>query len=592
MASERILVVDDEHSIRFTFALILDEAGYETQAVATPEEALKAVAEDPPELAFVDILLADSSGIDLLSRLRQLSPSTELVIFTGAPSVKTASEALQMGAFDYLVKPVRRDALLHTTDVALRHRAVREAAERYRIHLEAIFRSLQDGIVTADDNLVAVEVNGAAERLCDFRRQDVVGRPIGLSTPQCTAGCVTALRRTIASRRLVEIERLECRARHRPEQIVNVTAAPLLWADHRRAGGVLVIRDQTRLVELEDSLRAREPGNLIGNSTAIRRIREAIRALADLPTTVLITGESGTGKEVVADALYAAGRGQRPLVKVNCSALSEELLESELFGHVKGAFTGAMSDRKGRFELADDGTLFLDEVSEMSPRVQLRLLRVLETGVFERVGESTPIRVSMRVIAATNHNLERRVACGAFREDLYFRLKVFQIDVPPLRERRGDIPLLVQHLLHRLAVRLHKEMAAVSDSVLRLFLVHPWPGNVRELEHVLEYALVVARGDTLTTGDLPADFRTAVGGTDSAVPAERAMERHAVHEALRRAGNNKTRAARLLGISRRTLYRRLRRLEEPAGLYSPPGASVETTTSTRGPAPGSGRHGG
>jgi len=565
MSKGRILVVDDEHSIRYTFALFLDESGYETTAVADPDDALRALSDGPVDLAFVDILLESTSGIDLLGEIKRRSPSTEVVIVTGAPSIETASEALRLGAFDYLVKPVRQEALLRITDVALRHKAVREAAERYRMNLEAIFRSLQDGIVTVDRDLNTMEVNGAAERLCGLRRREVLGRPLRGDLLGCDGECLEALRRTVADRRTVAIENLACRSRHCPGQVVSVTATPLLRGDEQPSGGVLVIRDQTRLLELEESLRRFQPGKLVGDSAAIRRIRSTIQSLADLPTTVLITGESGTGKEVVADALHAAGRHRRPLVKVNCSALSEELLESELFGHVKGAFTGALRDRVGRFQLADGGSLFLDEIAEMSPRMQLRFLRVLETLEFERVGESQPIRVDVRVIAATNRDLEQRVARGLFREDLYFRLKVFEIHIPPLRERREDVPPLVHHLLHKLGARLGKKVTAVSDPVLDLFLRHRWPGNVRELEHVLEHAFVLVQGETITPRELPGDFRRNVGARATSASASPVAELETLRDALRRAGNNKTRAARLLGISRRTLYRRLERLQERAG---------------------------
>jgi two-component system response regulator HydG len=557
----RILVVDDEHSIRYTFALFLDESGYETTAVAAPDDALRALSDGEVDLAFVDILLENTSGIDLLGEIKRRSPSTEVVIVTGAPSIETASEALRLGAFDYLVKPVRQEALLRITDVALRHKSVREAAERYRMNLEAIFRSLQDGVVTVDRHLTTTEVNGAAERLCGLRRQEVLGKPLNGDLLCCGGECLEALRTTVALGRPVTLEHLECRTPRRPGQVVSVTATPLLKGDRQPSGGVLVIRDQTRLVELEQSLRRCQPGKLVGDSPAIRRIRATIRSLADFPTTVLITGESGTGKEVVADAIHAAGR-RHPLVKVNCSALSEELLESELFGHVKGAFTGALRDRVGRFQLADGGTLFLDEIAEMPPRMQLRFLRVLETLEFERVGESQPIQVDVRVIAATNRELKERVARGLFREDLYFRLKVFEIHIPPLRERREDIPPLVQHLLHKLSVRLGKKVTAVSDSVLELFLHHPWPGNVRELEHGLEHAFVLVRGETITPRELPAEFRRAVRAQIASPSESPPGELENLRDALRRAGNNKTRAARLLGISRRTLYRRLERLHE------------------------------
>ncbi len=565
----RILVVDDEHSIRYTFALFLDEEGYETVAVADPEDALRVLSAGDIDLAYVDILLESTSGIDLTQQIKRVSPPTEVVIVTGAPSVETASEALRLGAFDYLVKPVGQEALLHTTDVALRHKAVREAAERYRMNLEAIFRSIEDGIISVDRTLDTVEVNGAAERLCGFRREDVLGKPLTADLLGCNGECLHALYRIVDGGPPMVIDHLECGAEHRPEQVVSVRATPLRRNGYeggggrsgRPSGGVMVIRDQTRLEDLELSLRRCQPGNLVGDSPALRRIRSTIESLATLPTTVLITGESGTGKEVVADALHAAGR-RRPLLKVNCSALSEELLERELFGCVEGAFPGAVRDRPGRFELAHGGTLFVDEIADMPPRLQLRFLRVLETMQLERTGDSHPIPVDVRVLAATARDLDRQVARGLLREDLSLRLKTFEIHIPPLRERPEDVPPLVHHLLRQLGDRMGKTITAVSDDVLDLFLHHSWPGNVRELEHVLEHAFVVVRGGTITPDDLPEDFRRSAGPRALAAAGTPAGERAALEEALRQTGDNKSEAARLLGISRRTLYRRLERLTE------------------------------
>jgi transcriptional regulator with PAS, ATPase and Fis domain len=273
---------------------------------------------------------------------------------------------------------------------------------------------------------------------------------------------------------------------------------------------------------------------------------------------VLITGESGTGKELVADALHAAGnRSGRHLVKINCAALSEGLLESELFGHVRGAFTGAVRDKVGRFQRADGGTIFLDEIGEMTPRMQLRFLRVLESMEFERVGDSTPISVDVRVIAATNRDLAAKVEAGEFREDLFFRLKVVEIGMPPLRDRRDDIPLLVQHFLQAFNRKFGKSIQSVSEPVMSLFQSFHWPGNVRQLENVLEHACVLSRGQVITESDLPVDFMPNGGGEIPETRPSPPAEARAIREALRQAHYNKSKAAQLLGISRRTLYRRL-----------------------------------
>jgi transcriptional regulator with PAS, ATPase and Fis domain len=324
----------------------------------------------------------------------------------------------------------------------------------------------------------------------------------------------------------------------------------------------MVVRDETRLVSLERRLQERQKiDNIVGRNAGIEKVRAMIRDLADIQTTVLVTGDSGTGKELVVDALHYSGeRRDGPLVKVNCAALSENLLESELFGHVAGAFTGAVKNKIGRFQRADGGTILLDEIGEISQRMQLRLLRVIESVEFERVGESTPIKVDVRLVAATNSDLQKRVADGEFREDLYYRLKVVQIHVPSLHERRDDIPLLVEHFRRNFNQKFGREIKGISSEVEQMFLSYPWPGNVRELENMLEHAFVRCRQSVITAENLPSDFRRYC--ESHALPADISPEDEAaaIRRALKQAGGNKTEAARLLGMSRRTIYRKLEKL--------------------------------
>ena len=357
----------------------------------------------------------------------------------------------------------------------------------------------------------------------------------------------------------IDVATIKCGLPNQPDQVVSLTATPLMRKNSTPAGGVLVIRNQTRLVELERSLaECREIQRIIGKSEGIRKVISMIDTLSNVHTSVLITGESGTGKELVANALHAAGdRGTRNLVKINCAALSDGLLESELFGHVRGAFTGAVKDKVGRFQRAHRGTIFLDEIGEMAPRMQLRFLRVLESMEFERVGDSTPVKVDVRVIAATNRDLAARVEQREFRADLYFRLKVVEIAMPPLRDRREDIPLLVQHFLQAFNCKFSKNIQGVSEPVMVLFRSYHWPGNVRQLENVLEHACVLSRGQVITEKDLPADFMPGDGETPITGEADPTASTRAIREALKQASYNKSKAARLLGISRRTLYRRL-----------------------------------
>ena len=314
----------------------------------------------------------------------------------------------------------------------------------------------------------------------------------------------------------------------------------------------------------ELKLRLRETSGLkqlLGEATAMQRLKEAIQQVAATDATVLILGETGTGKELVAHAIQEGGpRADRPFVKVSCAALPEGLLESELFGHERGAFTGAREQRKGRFELAHGGTLFLDEVGDMSPQTQAKLLRVLQEQEFERVGGTKTIRVDVRLIAATNRDLEGLAAEGAFREDLYYRLKVVPIRVPALRERPEDVPVLVAHFLRASAERWRKPVAEVTGEALALLCRYAWPGNVRELQHVVESILVFSRGDPIAEGDLPPAVRGEDRG-DSGDRAPRAtlreLERQAVAGTLLATGGNRRKAAAILGIGLKTLYRKI-----------------------------------
>ncbi len=271
----------------------------------------------------------------------------------------------------------------------------------------------------------------------------------------------------------------------------------------------MVIRDITRLTHLEEELKERHQfQSMIGKSEKMQKVYNLLQILANQTTTVLITGDSGTGKEVAARALHYGGtRANGPFVTVNCSALAESLLESELFGHVKGAFTGADRDKIGRFGAADGGTILLDEIGDISPLIQLKLLRVLQEKEFDRVGESNPRKVDVRVLASTNRNLKEAIETGKFREDLYYRLNVIQINLPPLRERYEDIPLLINHFCEVFQNGFDKKISAVSVEVLQAFMNYPWPGNVRELEHAIERAFVLCRDQTIQLEHIPTEIR-------------------------------------------------------------------------------------
>jgi two-component system response regulator HydG len=305
--------------------------------------------------------------------------------------------------------------------------------------------------------------------------------------------------------------------------------------------------------------------DILGRSPAMRSLREAIARAAVTPFPVLIEGESGTGKELAARALHElSGRGGGPFVAVNCGAFPETLLEAELFGVEKGAFTGATARKPGRFERANGGTLFLDEVGEMPVGAQVKLLRALQEGEIERLGGTQTVKVDVRLVAATSKDLGREVAEGRFREDLYYRLNVVEIRLPPLSWRREDIPLLADHFLRRFAAKNGKSVRGFTPEALAALEDYAWPGNVRELEHAVERAVVLARGDVLDVGDLPETVRKGPRGAAGHVvipigtPLEE-VERRVLHETLRHTGGDKSMAARLLGIATRTIYRKLER---------------------------------
>jgi PAS domain S-box-containing protein len=436
----------------------------------------------------------------------------------------------------------------------------RIAAERELVRqstqLEAIFRSVRDAIITVDPDCRIIEANLAAETICGLNREKCIGKAFSDCMPECQRSCIEMMRQTIENKKAFKEQPIECGGLRGSRQSVSLSSSPLLDPGGRFIGAVLVIRDITHLQRMEQELRQRHQSkNIIGQSPKMKEIFSMVQKLADLEITVLITGENGTGKELVAKALHYSGRrASKPFVAVNCSALNESLLESELFGHAKGAFTGAVRAKQGRFEAADGGTLLLDEIGDISPLIQLKLLRMLEEKSFERVGETVTRKANVRIITSTNKDLREKIRSGAFREDLYYRLKVMQIHIPPLRQRVEDIPLLVEHFRSVFNQRLNKQIKSINYEVLRRFMNHPWPGNVRQLEHLMERAFVLCRGSEIRPEHLPMEMDVpAEGGSDD--PPQCRQDLSALLKANRW---NKTRTAGVLGISRQTLYRKLK----------------------------------
>jgi len=439
--------------------------------------------------------------------------------------------------------------------------------EKYRRNLEAVFESVHDALITVDPDLKITEANRAASEICCIAPDKFLGHRIN-AEPAADCRCLQTLLKTMQSGKTIRDTRIECNHTSGKKRIVILTTSILKDQDKNIMGGLLVIRDVTRLTNLEQQVQKRYKfHDIIGQNEKMQEIFSLLKTLADTDTTVLIRGESGTGKEMVARALHNQGeRANKPMITVNCSALAEELLESELFGHVKGSFTGAIKDKIGRFELADGGTVFLDEIGDISPRTQLKLLRFLQEREFEKVGDTRPIKVDVRIITATNRDLQKKIELEEFRQDLYYRLKVVEINLPSLRERRDDIPLLTDHFIRIFNSKFGKNIEGVSDNVMRVFMDHSWPGNIRELEHTLEHCFVICKSDIITIEHLPAELqdleksKRAVGGNVGEQNADDLLR------VLNSCGWNKSKAAKILGISRPTLYTRMKEfnIAEPA----------------------------
>jgi DNA-binding NtrC family response regulator len=451
MAEGRILIIDDEDSIRDYLSMMLEREGYEVSACEDGKKALKLSSKEDFDVVITDIQLPGMSGIEILSSVRESDPTVPVIIITGHASQESAIEALNMGAFYYLLKPVSNEELKHVVGNALEMRRLRDEND-----------------------------------------------------------------------------------------------------------------------ELERALHGPGDREMVGESDEMTSVYDLIDRVARTSSTVLLHGESGTGKELVARAIHARSvRSDKRFVSINCGALPETLLESELFGHVKGSFTGAVKDKRGLFVVADGGSFFLDEVSETSTAIQVKLLRVLQEREVVPVGGTKPAKVDVRVIAATNADLEAAIREGRFRADLYYRLNVIPIKIPPLRERREDIPLLVNHFMEKLT----GGARSVSDEAMDILMSYDWPGNVRELENIIERAVILQDGVEVTAESLNVSIfperlrsRARAGGAlgVSGVTLEE-LERRYLLQTLEETGWRKKSAAEILGINPSTLYRKLQRYGMDAG---------------------------
>ena len=435
----KVLIIDDELSVRDSLGKWFREEGYEIGTAESASDALTRMAENKWDVALLDIKMRGTDGIELQRRLHEMDPDLIVIMMTGYASVETAVTALKNGAYDYVSKPLDPDEIAHLVKKALSHKR----AERENVRLR--------------------------------------------------------------------------------EAVAEAT----------------------------------RPGDLVGQSAAMRKVIEAIETVGPTDANVLITGESGTGKELVVRAIHAASmRRFHPLVAIHCGALTETLLESELFGHEKGAFTGAQYRKKGKFEIAEGGTVFLDEIGDISLKTQTDLLRVLQEREITRVGGNQVIKVDFRCVAATNKHLELMIEDGTFRPDLYYRLNVFHIELPPLRERREDIPLLVEHFVHKFSLAMNKHITHIAAAAMQQLQQQPWMGNVRELENAVERAMVVAQEPELREQDFIFKQTSPEGSSGKSLDE---IERAHILRILEECGGNQSRAAAVLDIDRVTLHHKLKR---------------------------------
>jgi PAS domain S-box-containing protein len=433
-------------------------------------------------------------------------------------------------------------------------------------HSIGILDSLPEGVYVVDKEFHIVYVNNAASAITGIEREAVIGKICRTfcRSERCEIGCpITEVIRS--GRNIID---LESTLQSNDGTIIPITLnASLLKNEHGQPiGGIISFRKNSK-TDFEDYLN-RHPHfyGIVGKSDQMKNIFKTIEQIAVSDATVLITGETGTGKEMIADAIHKTSRRREmPFVKINCAALPDTLLGSELFGHIKGAFTDALKDRMGRFEIANGGTIFLDEIGEMSLNMQTQLLRILQEGTFERIGESKTRQTDVRVIAATNKNLKEEINAKRFREDLYYRLNVIPLFVPPLRQHKDDIPLLAEHFLRKYEQRYQKHIHTISSQALDVLMHYEWTGNVRELENSIEYAFVRSkRTDVLCECCLPPNILTSpqCDKNKSIKEIEEDHKTETILSLLRQNNWNKTKVAKLMGIDRSTIYRRLQHLHQ------------------------------
>lgn len=427
--------------------------------------------------------------------------------------------------------------------------------------LNAILDSIGDGLYTVDKDFKITSFNPSAEKITGISAQKALNKfcKYVLRTDKCEQGCPLAV--TLEKGHNIYDYKMQIQNRFSQKLSVKVNTAILFDSMKRPVGGVISFREDAPCLFLEDELKHETHfDGMIGRSQKMREIFTLIEEIADSDENVLIQGESGTGKEMIANAIQRrSNRTHKPFIKINCSVFPETLLASELFGHVRGAFTGAQHERIGRFDAANGGTLFLDEIGEASLLVQVQLLRVLQDGTFERIGDSITRNSDVRIIAATNLNIENALQAGKFREDLYYRLNVIPITVPPLRERKMDIPFLVQYFIQKYRKITDKPIFELDDRAMDIFTNYDWPGNVRELENIIAYLFARTKENIISADKIPSKFQKSKL-ISSHIASSAHDEPRKIAQILSDTQWNKTKAAKQLGIGRTTLWRKMKQL--------------------------------
>ncbi len=574
-----ILFIEDDPKSRQVIGSYLEEKGYKIFFAQTGEEGLESYYRDNPQLILLDLAIRGMDGFQILYRIKEEDSLTPVLVISGTGEMKDVIQAMHYGADNYVVKTLEDLTLLEgAVKKAFKEKYIREEKrlyqqmlertlaenERYRNQLETIFDSLPDGLITVNEKLEIMEFNKAMENMCPLGKQIKCGKSIHDISDNKKEVCLEVLEKALKNNKPYYNKRVECPYQQASKKVFLITSSPMQDEKGKLYGATLIVKNISHQEKLEEQIQQRHQfRNILGKSQSMQKIYTLIQQLAEVDTTLLVTGESGTGKENVVEALHYSGpRSSETLCKVNCSALSEDLLDSELFGHVRGAFTGAYKDKTGRFEAAHNGTLFLDEIGEISHRIQLKLLRVLESKEFERVGSSKTVKVDVRIITATNVDLAQKVERGYFRRDLYYRLSVFNIHMPPLRERTEDIPLLVDHFCHFFSKQFAKKIIGVTEQVMNLFLSYSWPGNVRELRHAMEHSCLLCPGGKVGIDHLPMQFSHIVESDQKKHPGEnnKDLDQEKIEQALSESQGNKVKAAEILGIHRKTLYRKMDKL--------------------------------